>query len=361
MNVRLVNSAVDVLDDRLILRGVVDPMTFRHLKIDDYQREALPLKTLQPLVTAMKSGAAIPDIELGMRGPNYRHKEGTYTLQDEVFIIDGQQRISAANYLLMTGHPADRIRIGATVHFDTTKEWERDRFRILNTLRKPVAPTVLMRNMRDDYSVVGMLYDLCSDSTFAACNRVSWAQHMNRNDLITGVVLARTMGYLHSHKGPGIASGIHHLIPGLQRLSDSVGMNLAKTNMITFFNVLDGSFGVRQVQYKVSAHHLRLTFLCTLARLFALHKDFWKNAAETRLYVDADMRNKLATFPMQDPTVKHMASQATRFNPVLYNLLLEHLNKGKRSSNRLVRRDTYDTSEGEELVVAKAPALAEGE
>src|SRR5882724_10561822 len=134
-SVKIINGALDTTPlrpDTLILRGVIDPESLKHLLFDDYQREALPLSSLRKLTDAIKNGSALPDIEIGMRGSRVRNStDNTYHLQDECFVIDGQQRVNACRNALLQG--IGTVHLGAAIHFDTTKEWERERFRILNS------------------------------------------------------------------------------------------------------------------------------------------------------------------------------------------------------------------------------------
>lgn len=126
-SIKLCCAALDELNDgTIVIRGVVDHDSLQHLKVDEYQREVQPLASLMKLVNAFKMGTRVPDIELGMRGGNFIDREGAYYLQDEVYIIDGQQRVKAARHGMTTG-VLESPHIGCVVHCNTTKEWERDR------------------------------------------------------------------------------------------------------------------------------------------------------------------------------------------------------------------------------------------
>jgi len=62
---------------------------------------------------------------LGMRGQKYTSRGGAMMLENDVFIIDGLQRVAA-----LRKHAADnpeeaaKVRIGAEVRFDTTRDTE---------------------------------------------------------------------------------------------------------------------------------------------------------------------------------------------------------------------------------------------
>src|SRR4029434_10944417 len=104
----------------------------------------------ESIFSALKCGEQLPDVELGMRGQRFREtkKDDEYLLQDPVFGIDGKQRIgSAIEYASL--HPQAVVRSGAVIHFDTTEQWERERFHKLNATQRKVSPNVLLRNLRD--------------------------------------------------------------------------------------------------------------------------------------------------------------------------------------------------------------------
>src|ERR1044072_1712241 len=102
-NVVIRHGALDESDLRggsIILRGVIDPDTLRYIKVDDYQREAALLTSLSELIHAIQCSDALPDGELGMRGQKFTSKEDVFKLQNDTYIIDGLQRISAALQVL---------------------------------------------------------------------------------------------------------------------------------------------------------------------------------------------------------------------------------------------------------------------
>src|SRR3989338_1264210 len=106
MNLKLMKPSIDVIsitllgkaEERLVIRGVVDPTTLESIQTADYQREIIPGCKVKALMEAAKT-SVLPDIELGMRGESYQVKgvgdETAFFLKDEVFVIDGLQRINA--------------------------------------------------------------------------------------------------------------------------------------------------------------------------------------------------------------------------------------------------------------------------
>src|SRR5580698_10049833 len=87
---------------QIVLRGVLDPASLEELKVDEYQREPLPLSSLSRLWEALKNGESLPDIELGMRGNDFDvdKNDTEFWLKGAVYIIDGQQRRNAALHIL---------------------------------------------------------------------------------------------------------------------------------------------------------------------------------------------------------------------------------------------------------------------
>ena len=63
-SVRINNGALDEIPvpgsgTEIILRGAVDAESLRRLEVGEYQREVLPLSSLDELVEAMKNGATV--------------------------------------------------------------------------------------------------------------------------------------------------------------------------------------------------------------------------------------------------------------------------------------------------------------
>lgn len=337
----------------IILRGVLDPTTLRYLKTDDYQRETAPLTSLLRLSNAIKAGEVMPDIELGMRGDRVKSSGDVYRLSDEVYIIDGLQRVSAALHLLGT-IPEAVVNIGATVHFGTNKEWESERFRVLNTLRSPVSPNVLLRNEREKSPVLHTLHDLCTNQKSSPLfERVSWSQRMQRGELITALTLVKITGRLHYHKGALRSVKSADLAQGLERMAGQVGLAIVRDNINTFFNLLDECWGIRHIKYRETAVHLKGTFLYVLADVLSNHTDFWQGAGQNRLHINADLRRKINSFPMADPEISRLSGSGGKAHELLYTLLRDHINSGKRA-NRLKLRDPASL----EPVVMKGAPLA---
>jgi hypothetical protein len=322
----------------IILRGVVTSESLSCLMVDDYQREAMPLSSQASILKALTSGQTLPDIELGMRGGRFKEKEeGVFTLQDPVYIIDGLQRVNTGLHILAT-KPGVPVRIGATIHFNTTKEWEIERFRVLNTLRLKVSPNVLLRNKRDDSSAISLLYNLSNnDKSFALHERVSWSQRMSKGELISALGLAKVTGVLHSHKAATRRTAIEELVPALDKAVELVGTNNMRANVSVFFDVIDECWGIKRVQYREGAAYIKGAFLTVLARVFSDHRDFWRQEDEKRLVVEASLRRKIGQFPIHDPNVVNLASSGGKSREILYVLIRDHINNGKRTKRITAR------------------------
>ena len=325
-SIKVVNAGLDETEKgEIILRGVIDPESLHRLKVADYQREVLPLSTINQLMEAIKSGATLPDVDLGMRGGGYTERDEAYYLHNDVYIVDGLQRITAAMQLLRKGEGSPRL--GATIHFNTEEKWERERFQMLNTSRVRLSPNVLIRNEKEKYTVIEMMHNLCFDKTFALYDRVTWQQAMQRHHLITAATYIKAAGRLHATFGPGKTSRVTELIPALQKTMNTVGRNVMRENVKTFFGLIDESWGLRSIAYKAGACYVKTTFLVTLADVLTEYKNFWK---DTRLSIDANLRKKIASFPVTDPQVIQLASASGQARYILYQLMVNHINSGRR-------------------------------
>lgn len=337
--VKIINGALDELPNGdIVLRGVVEPGTLDSLKVDGYQREVMPLTALGSIIDALKQGETLPDIELGMRGEEYKERNGVITLGNSVFIIDGLQRINAALHL-RTAHPEVQTRIGAMVHFGTSREWERERFRILNTLRSKVSPNVILRNKREESTAIDALFSLCEkDKSFVLHDRVSWQQRMTRGQLLGALMLSKVAGRLHAHKAPTKRTNLEELVPALDKAIVVFGVQNFRDNTRAFFDLVDECWGIKRIQYKEGAAYIKGSFLGVLAAVLSDHLDFWRQPDEKKLSIDASLRRKIALFPVNDPQVVNLASSGGKSRDMLYMMMRDHINRGKRGK-RLKSRD----------------------
>jgi hypothetical protein len=317
----------------LILRGKLDSKSLHLLLTDDYQREVLPMNSQASLVDAFKNRGRIPDVTLGMRGGNVTDRDGTYYLQDPTYIIDGLQRISVALHLMRIGHVTDPD-LGCKTYFNTDHKVESDLFRILNSRGQKLSPNIQIRNLKATNLAVEMLFNLCYDKGFVLYDRVCWNQRMKRTELLTCTTVMKVNGMLHSTFGPGVSSRWEEATAAMEKtMRNIVGRTTMRDNIKTFFEVVDGAWGIKSVAFKEGAPYLRSNFLLSLAQLFAHHKTFWDE--NRHLSVTTDLRAKLRIFPVNDPQVQSLASAGTTARNLLYRLILDHLNSGKRT-RRLV-------------------------
>lgn len=350
-SIKMVCAALDeTADHEIILRGVLDPDSLAALKIDDYQREVMPLPTIGKLAKAFETGSSVPDIDLGMRGEGFTEREDAFYLQDPVYIIDGLQRVSAARHVMKT-NPGVRPKLGATVHFSTTEPWERERFRILNADRNKLSPNILIRNMRTTMPVIELLYGLCHDKTFIMYNRVCWSQRATREHLISALSLMRVAGILHSHIGPGRSVQIVELSQGLQTIMTKAGRLVFRDNLRTFFDIIDQCWGIKVITFREGATYLRLSFMSCLAAIFSKHRVFWNGS---RLHVDKQIVRKIQSFPVSDPEVRNLSSASGKARELLYQLMLNHINRGKRGK-RLGMEEVTDLNPRPDEDAAAAP------
>jgi len=345
MPVKLTNAALEEKEDKeIVLRGSIDPAALKELKIGSYQREVLPITTLNAMMDAVAAGRT-PDVILGMRGEKFVSRNtNDFHLQNDVYVIDGLQRISAGIRMLELGRVP---RIGALVYFNSNEKFEKEQFNALNTQAVKLSPNIIIRNYKEENEAVNMLYNLCHDRAFPLTQRVTWSQRANRGEILSAMTLVRTIGRLHSFAS---SVGVKHsraidLVENLEKLSKQIGRNTMRANTMTFFETVDAAWGIRRVTYKDGAVQLRHAFLRCLAEVLARHYDFWNGKDNTRLVISRDLIRKFATFPIHDPTVVSLSSASGKAQNHLLQLMTEHLDKGKRTGKLRSRTITEEPEE----------------
>lgn len=337
MQLKVLSGALDELTEgQIVLRGVIDPGSLGSLLQPTYQRETLRKAKTQELMEAFRSSTGrVPDVELAVRGERYgcTDSNGTYTITGDVYIIDGLQRISAARRFVSEG---GKPLVGAMIHFETTEEWERERFDILNMCRTRLSPNILLRNRTAQCTSLCRLYDLCSDESFVLYQRVSWSQYMRREELLTALSLLKTVMRLHSKFGAGRYVSVAGLWQALPPMMSSVGHATMIDNVKSFFQLLDTTWGIRGILYKDRATHLKSGFLFALADVVSGYPMFWSGKS---LCIDRDVQKKIGQFGLNDPNVRAMACSTSSIG-LLSRLLVDHINSGKRT-RRLVAPDPY--------------------
>lgn len=339
-SVKVTNAALEKVQgtDTVILRGAIDPDSLDLLQVDDYQREVLNGRRIQSFQTALGKGS-VPDIDLGMRGEKFRvvpEDDGSDTifLQNQVFIVDGLQRVSAARRMSQDDK-AGCPHLGAKIYFGTNKEWEKNRFEVLNDRRTKVSPNILIRNLADDFSALEMLSHLCLAKEFALYKRVSWGQRQKTNEIMNIRTLARMVMLLHKrYTTKASATKPRDIAESLQQIMEKVGRTTMRKNIIAFFDVIDGAWSIRNITYKEHSTHIKSGFMIALATVFVDYEHVYWNGHS--LTIDKQTRNKLKQFNLADPYVKELSIGKDQKATLLAELIVNHINKGRRT-RRLVR------------------------
>lgn len=125
-----------------------------------------------------------------------------------------------------------------------------------------------------------------------------------------------------------------HRFTELNKNIRKVSPNLHLRNMrdSTFFEVIDECWGIHNIEFRHGAPQIKSTFMMQLAKVFSLHVDFW-DTGDRIFFVAADTRRKLAKFPINDPHVKNLAGTGGAAANILYDLMVSHINSGKRTGH----------------------------
>lgn len=168
------------------------------------------------------------------------------------------------------------------------------------------------------------------------CQRVSWSQHMRREELLTALTFLKTVMRLHSKFGAGRYVSVSGLWRALPPMMANVGHSTMMENAKTFFQLLDSLWGIRGILYKDRATHLKSGFLFALADVMAEYSTFWSGKS---LRIDRDIQKKIGQFPLNDPSVRAMAFSGKSLG-LLQRLIVDHINAGKRT-RRLVASNPF--------------------
>lgn len=327
--IKITNAAFEEEAGDIVLRGRIEASSMPGLQIDkSYQREIMGRSHIRKIVKGFQAGGGIPDITISMRGGNFQElNDGSILLEDDCFIVDGQQRRHAAAEVLQGGIVP---RLGAKIHFNKTRVWERDLFEALNTNQSRVGTNVLIRNL-DGHQSVKLLLQLCDESSFALNKRVTWSHKMKRGELMNGQTFLRISTQLHNRLGKNVSATTTKYLSmadALEVAINKIGRKTVRENIHAFFEAVDQAFDIRNVTYGDRANHLKAGFLLALVSVFLNYQDFWE---DTKLVVPTDLRKKLAKFPLNDPTVATLCGSVGKTQKQLYFLIVEHINSGKRT------------------------------
>ncbi len=314
--------------ERTILRGVIHPESLSALQVDDYQREAQQPSSLMSIIEALEEGEPLQNLDLGMRGEKYQIRDGIFYLQDPTFIIDGLQRVTATKLFMADNPDVPPAYLGVTIYFNTTHEWEREMFITVNTRRRRVSPDKIMFNRRETSEGVGMLYKLCSDPKFALQDKVAWSQ--NKGSKFVGAFsLCKLMCVLHVHKVNGLSNDKDVVCAHLDRILGDVGVGVMRDNVRLFFDLIDSTWGLRNLQHYQKAPHIKFGFLFVFARFLSDHTEFWRSD-DKRLFVDMPLRKALHKFNVHEPIHANLCGASGKALDQLYDYLVDDFNKGKR-------------------------------
>lgn len=341
-HVRIINASLD--DDHstasgIVINGRIDSSTLRFLKVDSsYQR---PLGARSDIFNALKDGKVVPNIEIGVRGQDFVSDGNDVIIRSPAYIIDGWQRVGNALRLL-EDIPHHVVRIFGSIHFGTDEIWERHRFTELNKNVKKISPNLHLRNMRDGNDTILTLYGLChSDRPFPLYKRVSWSQNMGRGEIMSALVLAKVARRLHGHRIPNSGASAELLAAMLAKIPTTVTLPTFRRNISHFFSVIDECWPFSAIEYRASAPQIKSSFLIEVARMFSNHASFWEHNDNT-LVVMADDKRKLSKFPINDPQVVRLAGSGGASAQILYQLLIDHMNSGRRTQRLRSRFDSEE-------------------
>lgn len=338
--IKLLNSGLSEDENgEIIAVGFLDIEAMGALKIDDYQREFLRpggAGKRTSIQNAVDSHVRLPSIVVGMRGERFSSRGETMYLEDPAYIVDGLQRVfTLKEYAEKHPEESGKLRIGAEIRFDTTKESEKELFHALNAYRTAVSGNVLLRNMRDKNKGVMTLYGLSmSDTSSPLFKRVQWNQRMTRGELITAIMLAHVANSLHtteSETGHKFRGNMERVAQGLEQHVDQFGMKQFRENIVTFFGMMDEVFHLGKIEFREKAASIKGNFLMVLSQMLAQHQNFWHG---NKLLVGADYKRKLAMFPLDEPEIARLSASGTMAQPILFKMLCDHMNRGRRL-NRL--------------------------
>lgn len=326
----------------VIIRGEIDKSTLRFIRVDkSYQRK----QDARPDVyRAIVNGASIPPIDLNVRGVDVDIDGDGFVIHDPVYVIDGGGRVQEALNVL-DNDPNANVRLHAVIHFGGDEDWERHRFSELNRNVVKVSANLHLKNFRDQAPAVAALYGLSNnDKSFALYGKVSWGQRMKRGDLISASLLLRVAVWLHGHvpvgkkisgyRQRGGGNSLSGIANRAQNVADHVKLQTFRANVSAYFDLLDKCWGVRSVEYGTAAPQLKSAFNRAMTKLLSAHEEFWSG---DELSVPAQLRRKLASFPLTDPHIAMLAGSNEAGSTVVLEMMIRHINSGKRH-RRLVSR-----------------------
>jgi hypothetical protein len=333
--------------DRQVIRGELEPETLADLETDWYQRGKVNPKKIKELMDGIENNSDnIPDLTLGMRGTKYEIANDGVILHDPVFIIDGLQRWTAS--MLLMERPVKFLPyLGIKAFVPSDINFELGMFRDLNSKRTSMSASVLLRNEKEYSRVAATLWGLSQDEKFALNGRVAWDQQVDKTmngQLIRGIVLLDVIFRLHSHVDTVVfqRGNVIKRIYALEKNIDAIGLQRARENLTTFFNIIDECWGITGAQLRYNETFLTQGWLMALAKLLSDHREFWRDDLD--LQVPANHMRDLKRIKWSDPKLEMLARGNATSQEHLKSAFLDIMNKGK-STGRLVDRYTLAAAE----------------
>ena len=347
--IKLIKAGLQERDNGdIAAHGWLDIHSIRRIGVADYQREFLSpaQRTKTKLMTALENGDRLPDIILGMRGQDFDSVKDDIILHNDVYVIDGLQRIS---HMMMFAdlYPerADELIIGAEVRFDTNYEIEDELFRKLNlgAYKIPLSTNVVLRNLRKKHNSILTVYGLSENTpSFPLYKKVQWNQRMAKGQLITAIMLFRVALVLHSRFTVGGSRNDNPLNTGinLDKLAKSIGLSNLRANVEEFFKIINELWPYDKLEFRAKATQCKGTFLICLAGILNDYDLFW---SDKKLFVGTRMKQRFSNFPVNDPNFQRMCASGTSVWPMVRFTMLSAINKGISAKNRLVPQTNVKT------------------
>jgi len=262
---------------RVVVMGIMDPGDLDILITPAYQRELLPVRSVEEWQQAFFAGE-VPPLDLGSFQSRVTvRKDGGVTIAGDVNIIDGVQRRTAARLIRNQG---GTVWLPVMVYLGTTYEWELARFRVLNGNRRQVSTNVLLRNARQANAAIDALYAMSVDEYDSVLSgRVQWEQNPRPGNLFTAVSLVRTVALLHHHFGKGMReSSAEHLAWALDDVATDLSKEVFRKNVEIFFGIIGAAVDIATVQKPRNFVQLRLGYLLSLASMLGGRAEFWRGS-----------------------------------------------------------------------------------
>lgn len=341
--------------ERIKVVGIIDPKSLSYLKCDNdeqdphsYQRVVLDKSKRREDIRRGFQQGSLPEVTLSMRGLSIVTYNDSVMLEDDVFIVDGQQRISVALEMLQED-PLVAIEVRAVVYLNSDRGFERKLFEDLNTKQTRVGQGLLIKNARVDSPLIDTIVRMTNAPEFTLRGRVSWATGSSRReDLLLGVnVLGATL-LLHRHLGVQVMAGDHEQVMQIVKgAAEHIEPERMVANTLIFFEAYIKAFQIQDVKYRDRVSFLRPTFLKALATFFDRHENFWNGR---RLVIGQSTIERLGRFSWKDHSVDELSKTSGKSAVRdLVRLMVQHFEETKRRNDvALVWRKRHEETVPEE-------------